>query len=222
MAMSFCPSWGAFHHLDTEMEAFQHAEVDLATELLCFYDNDGAQNTLFDPFFVPDDFSYLEDNTPLLLNPPEPIASLPPVDEWDCYQYPKRARNCGGFYSPDLVYGYSDGHAAATCPAPEFLPEFAFSRAEFQLPTTGFSPGSFESSKKSNGGCLSAQSVAARQRRKRISEKTQELGKLIPGGNKMNTAEMFQAAYKYVKYLQAQVGILELMGSLRVNSNFHI
>ncbi|URD83828.1 HLH [Musa troglodytarum] len=67
--------------------------------------------------------------------------------------------------------------------------------------------------RKSGAGCLSAQSVAARARRKRISEKTQELGRLIPGGNKMNTAEMFQAAYKYVEFLQAQVGILGLMGS---------
>ncbi|KAK1375662.1 BHLH domain-containing protein [Heracleum sosnowskyi] len=42
-------------------------------------------------------------------------------------------------------------------------------------------------------------------------QKTQELGKLIPGGQKMNTAEMFQAAFKYIKLLQAQVGVLQLM-----------
>ncbi|KAI3684294.1 hypothetical protein L6452_33515 [Arctium lappa] len=61
---------------------------------------------------------------------------------------------------------------------------------------------------------LSAQSMAARVRRRKISEKTQELGKLIPGGNKMNTAEMFQAAFKYIKFLQAQVGVLKLMDSI--------
>lgn len=58
---------------------------------------------------------------------------------------------------------------------------------------------------------LSPQSFAARQRRKRISNKTQELGKLVPGGHKMSTAEMFQAAGKYVKFLQAQVGILSMI-----------
>ncbi|KAJ9559583.1 hypothetical protein OSB04_004743 [Centaurea solstitialis] len=58
---------------------------------------------------------------------------------------------------------------------------------------------------------LSAQSMAARVRRRKISEKTQELGRLIPGGRKMNTAEMFQAAFKYIKFLQAQVGVLKLM-----------
>ncbi|RWR85768.1 transcription factor bHLH52 [Cinnamomum micranthum f. kanehirae] len=224
MALSYCPSWEAFQQLDTEMAAFQHAQSDIATELLCFCDDCGVcvQDTLVDPFFEPEDFSYLDNNTHLLpyLNAPEPITSFPndlyPVDEWECYQYPKRARNCGEFYAPDFIYGYSDGsNAAATCPAPEFLPEFSFSPVEAQLPMTGFSPGNSESSKKSNGGCLSAQSMAARQRRKRISEKTQELGRLIPGGNKMNTAEMLQAGFQYVKYLQAQVGILELMGSLQ-------
>lgn len=58
---------------------------------------------------------------------------------------------------------------------------------------------------------LSSQSIAARERRRRIAEKTHELGKLIPGGQKLNTAEMFQAAAKYVKFLQSQVGILQLM-----------
>lgn len=57
---------------------------------------------------------------------------------------------------------------------------------------------------------LSSQSIAARKRRRRITEKTQELGKLIPGSQKHNTAEMFQAAAKYVKFLQAQIEILQL------------
>ncbi|KAF3548705.1 hypothetical protein DY000_02001847 [Brassica cretica] len=58
---------------------------------------------------------------------------------------------------------------------------------------------------------LSSQSMAARERRRRIAEKTHELTKLIPGGQKLNTAEMFQAAAKYVKFLQSQVGILQMM-----------
>lgn len=58
---------------------------------------------------------------------------------------------------------------------------------------------------------LSSQSIAARERRRGIAEKTHELGKLIPGGQKLNTAEMFQAAAKYVKFLQSQVGILQMM-----------
>nr|XP_028959367.1 transcription factor bHLH117-like [Malus domestica] len=69
--------------------------------------------------------------------------------------------------------------------------------------------------KKVGEKCVSAQSIAARERRRKITEKTQALGKLVPGGSKMNTAEMLTAAYNYVKYLQAQVGILQLMGSFK-------
>ncbi|KAE8680315.1 Transcription factor bHLH52 [Hibiscus syriacus] len=60
---------------------------------------------------------------------------------------------------------------------------------------------------------VSVQSIAARERRRKITKKTQELGKLVPCGSKMNTAEMLQSAFKYVKYLQAQLGILQLMDS---------
>ncbi|CAN6321609.1 unnamed protein product [Urochloa humidicola] len=60
----------------------------------------------------------------------------------------------------------------------------------------------------------SVQSAAARQRRKRISEKTAELSRLIPGGHKMNTAEMLEAAARHVKLLQAQVGMLALMNNV--------
>lgn len=62
---------------------------------------------------------------------------------------------------------------------------------------------------------VSAQSRAARERRRKITEKTQELGKLIPGGHKMNTAEMFQAASKYVKFMQAQLEILQSIKTLK-------
>ncbi|CAJ2677545.1 unnamed protein product [Trifolium pratense] len=68
--------------------------------------------------------------------------------------------------------------------------------------------------KKVNEKTISPQSIAARERRRKITEKTQELGKLVPGGSKMNTAEMFNAAANYVKFLQAQVGMLQVMGTL--------
>ncbi|XP_072962936.1 transcription factor bHLH52-like isoform X1 [Typha angustifolia] len=114
----------------------------------------------------------------------------PPREEFDISQCPKRPRSCSDFYpTSELLFDATS----------YLMPEFVAPRPE----------------KKTSNGCLSAQSVAARQRRKRISEKTQELGRLIPGGNKMNTAEMFQAAYKYVKFMQAQVGVLALMGPIQ-------
>lgn len=70
--------------------------------------------------------------------------------------------------------------------------------------------------KKETGKSLSVQSIAARERRRKITEKTQELSKLIPGGHRMNTAEMLQAAFKYVKFLQAQARVLQLIASVQV------
>jgi hypothetical protein len=73
------------------------------------------------------------------------------------------------------------------------------------------------------GSCQSVQKSAARQRRKRISEKTAELARLIPGAHKLNTAEMLEEAARHVKLLQAQVGVLALMraaGSSEVLKNW--
>ncbi|XP_055822186.1 transcription factor bHLH53-like [Solanum dulcamara] len=42
-------------------------------------------------------------------------------------------------------------------------------------------------------------------------------GKLIPGGHRMNTAEMFQATFKYIKFLQAQAALLQFMGTYQEN-----
>ncbi|KAH9533661.1 hypothetical protein CY35_18G063700 [Sphagnum magellanicum] len=58
------------------------------------------------------------------------------------------------------------------------------------------------------------QSVAARHRRKKISERIRVLEKLIPGGNKMDTATMLDEAIEYVKFLQLQVQLLEALGDM--------
>jgi alcohol dehydrogenase class IV len=80
-----------------------------------------------------------------------------------------------------------------------------------------------DANKAAGGACQSVQKSAARQRRKRISEKTAELARLIPGAHKLNTAEMLEEAARHVKLLQAQVGVLALMraaGSSEVRKNW--
>ncbi|GAV65610.1 hypothetical protein CFOL_v3_09125 [Cephalotus follicularis] len=166
-----------------------------------------------------DELFYSDGYTNLLPYFSSPSPEIFPLENLEsCYHYPaKRQKSYGNhYYHSNLTPNLLQRYIANTPPVPELFPEIPAPPPlpEFQVPE-GFSCGSMGGKKASGVGSLSAQSLAARERRRRITEKTQELGKMIPGGHKMNTAEMFQAASKYVKFLQAQVGILQAMTSTK-------
>ncbi|BBN67977.1 basic helix-loop-helix DNA-binding superfamily protein [Prunus dulcis] len=215
--MVFLPAddWGSLQFLnpDMNMVSFQAQQEQLAaaSDILGLQDyslpNFPDYTTCIDPlsetyesscsenFLLPDFYLPTENINLSSFQSPEIFPSL---DEYGCsyQQNPKTPK----FLQPQLL---------APTPSPQT-----------QIPQQP----SYECAKmnKPNGGAvtLSAQSIAARERRRRITEKTQELGRLIPGATKMNTAEMLQAAYKYVKFLQAQVSVLKLMTDSPVHQIF--
>ncbi|KAK7339924.1 hypothetical protein VNO77_20611 [Canavalia gladiata] len=67
--------------------------------------------------------------------------------------------------------------------------------------------------KKSKGVKLSTdpQSVAARERRHRISDRFKILQSMVPGGSKMDTVSMLEEAIHYVKFLKTQIWLHQTM-----------
>ncbi|KAL5744075.1 hypothetical protein ACOSP7_026928 [Xanthoceras sorbifolium] len=196
----------------------QPAQFGFNNNTLEFVDTSCIDPTLFhysdDELFYTDTSSYINLLPAYFSSPSHNMISLspeifPPLEEFESCYYPKRHRNHNydSNFTPNMFYEH----------VPELLPEIpAPPLPEIQVPGS-FSCGrsSEKEMKKANGMSLSVQSMAARERRRKITEKTQELAKLIPGGHRMNTAEMLQAASKYVKFLQAQGRLLQLMASMQ-------
>ncbi|KAL1833930.1 hypothetical protein ACET3Z_003581 [Daucus carota] len=195
-----------------EQDQLVSEDLLLPPELLNFHDN---FDTCIDTLFTPNNHFLCSgenvDAYNALFPAPGPLNIIPALEmaeEAACFDhFSKRSKiQENYFFSPEMTFhdNYDMG---------PLLPEFVLPELPVPMPAV-FNEGcnDYEVKKAGNaGGKLSQQSIAARVRRRKITEKTQELGKLIPGGQKMNTAEMFQAASKYIKFMQAQIGLLQLM-----------
>ncbi|GER24672.1 basic helix-loop-helix (bHLH) DNA-bindingsuperfamily protein [Striga asiatica] len=146
----------------------------------------------------------------------DPFSSSFDFSSNDTNPYPTKLQKVSDFYDPFII-NEPDFLVQNLNSVPGLLEDYILQQPESllfpaALPNFPAGPVAVSGRPAATGG-VSAQSIAARQRRRKITEKTHELGKLVPGGQRMNTAEMLQAAYKYIKFLQAQVGILEFAAS---------
>ncbi|XP_022727910.1 transcription factor bHLH83, partial [Durio zibethinus] len=62
--------------------------------------------------------------------------------------------------------------------------------------------------KTKSGPSKDPQSIAAKNRRERISERLKILQELVPNGSKVDLVTMLEKAVSYVKFLQLQVKVL--------------
>ncbi|KAG4161858.1 hypothetical protein ERO13_D01G081900v2 [Gossypium hirsutum] len=181
------------------VEAESETQLAAPDGLECYWNAFELPYTFPASYLDPQNYTSL---LPLYSIPPEVI----PYETLSSYPCPKRHKLIEDHYCSDLMPGVFDGVAVSPCPLLE----------DHQINLEGMKTVG-NCNKISEEKCVSVQSIAARERRRKITKKTQELGKLVPGGSKMNTAEMLQSAFKYIKYLQAQVGTLQVMDSFPEN-----
>ncbi|GLJ32259.1 hypothetical protein SUGI_0649270 [Cryptomeria japonica] len=180
------------------------------------------------PDFQDEDFGYAELNLPVWQTQP----NLSEV----CCASAERPRNSSFYTLEDVMKKLprvapllipSPPMNLGIPPSPQFSSDVSLSSclpfsARVSCPPASLQPSESEtehlnqftqlqSCRKPQYASVEPQSVAARHRRSKIRERIRSLEKLIPQGSKLDTARMLDEAIKYLKFLQAQVQVLEAM-----------
>lgn len=174
--------------------------------------------------------SFLVPKTPELEPKPEPISSIINFETPTIYNYNTQPLEFLPHYMPDfhrLPDLLSLEQITESSPFPPSLTQKR-ARVDSSHHGTGLTvPRNVPfSSFKPLPGCWSSKrtpvmvprgSKLARQRRQKLSEKTRCLQKLLPFDKRMDMTTMLEEAYKYIKFLQAQLHALQTMPA---NSGF--